>query len=200
MYGTSNNTAAAVYAEYNSSGSLITNNTPTGATNLTGVVADALGNVYMTGTTGGTPFSYSTGYSNNWAPTVWKNVTSATSQSLTVGVTTYTYGYAQSPTVDASGNIYAVGDVWTPSVGSVPTYWKLGTATELSVTGYSSYGYWQNQSMAVDGSGNVDATETTTLNTPTRTNGFFIAPSVLIDWTGATNAPKVLMSDPVTVQ
>ncbi len=199
LYGTSNNTAAAAYGEYSSSGSLLANGTPSGATNLTGIVADASGHVYMSGTTGGSPFSYSTGYSNNWTPTVWKNLV-ATSQALTVGATTYTYGFARSLALDSSANIYASGVVFSPGP-TVPVYWKLNTtATELNVTGFSSNAAWQQSSIAVDGSGNVDAEIETTPGTATQTNNFFVAPTALINWMGASNAPTTLMSNPVTVQ
>lgn len=175
---------------------------PPNATNLTGIAADASGNVYMTGMTGGTAYLASTGFSSNWTPTVWKNGITATPLSTTLSGTGYSYGFVSSPVIDASGNLYACGSVFT--AGGVPVYWKAAagnlasnSATSFSVAGYpvSTYTYWVVYGTAVDNSGNVDAqANVSTTGAPPLANGFYSntssPPASLIYWRGG--APGAL--------
>jgi len=112
--------------------------------------------------------------------------------------TTYSNGFAGSLSIDAAGNVYAVGEVFTP--GNAPVYWKASggnwasnSPTQLSVTGYppATYTYWNVHGAAVDSSGNVDAQATiATTGAPPETNNYFSStstpPGTLIYWKGGT--------------
>jgi hypothetical protein len=151
-------------------------------TNVFGLAADASGNVYFTGTFGGSSV-YASPVDYDWTPAYWKNeiggLTGPTALPLS---DTNTNGYASPVAVDASGNVYTCGWQWS-SIAGEPVYWKnWSSPTQLPQGSYSSYNWWSVDSLAIGASGKL----------------YFIGrigetgPEYLVYWNGATSNPAIL--------
>jgi hypothetical protein len=142
---------------------------------------DAQGNVYFTGTIGGTSSN------GDWTPAYWINGANPTALPLSSGIP---YGQPLDVRLDTKGNLYFSGAEWSATSTS-PVYWEevngTWSVTPLQKGIYSGWSYWNVHSMSVDGSGNVYAVAsigpTSTATTPETT---------LVYWKGATSNPTAL--------
>jgi hypothetical protein len=154
---------------------------------LTSAVADGSGNVYFAGVLGSGP--------DSMLPYHWKNGRSP--EALSIG--TNIGGYVSQVALDASGSLYASGQVWS-HIADRPVYWKAtngkwGEPIALPMGKYSNYAGWGVQGMAVDPQGNIDAYSFTDLYAsipyfPDRREGGGVQDGVrLLMWKGASSSP-----------
>jgi hypothetical protein len=159
-------------------------------TNVLSLIADASGNVYFTGTTGGGSIFAST-INGSWTPTYWKNGINPIALRFTNS--NYTYGIACDITIDTLGNLFIVGSQSSPNPG-VPVYWKTtngvwGSAIIFNRGSFSTNSAWAVGGIAVDSSGNIHAEAFTSSTALTAINSFRDLSATLIYWEGASIVP-----------
>jgi|GEM_PF-3521726 hypothetical protein len=147
----------------------------TGATGLSSAGADSLGNVYFIGGEGTT--------GSTWLPFYWEN--GGAPAEFPLG--TYTNGWANSTALDASGNFYVGGQLWSATAITAPGYLKAtngswGTPNPLQTGSFGSNKDWNLNGMAVDSSGGFDAYAVTGPTSST----------TLVYWKGASSSPTAL--------
>jgi hypothetical protein len=152
-------------------------------TNIWGVAADTLGNVYFMGTIGGTNVNAAS-LDYSWTPAYWKNgpggLIGPTSLQLSGS---YTNGCAGPVAVDAEDNFYTCGAQWSDTADEI-VYWKNNeTPIALSKGAYGAYAWWGAGITAVDASGKL----------------YFLfrigtaGPEFPVYWNGATSDPAALL-------
>ena len=152
-------------------------------TNLWGLGADTLGNVYFMGTVGGTSIN-DPAPDYDWTPAYWKFGAGGMTGPTTLPLSgANTNGYAASVACDASGNFYTCGGQWSTTSGG-PVYWKnSGNPNELSMGAFSAYASWGLGILALDASGKLYVVARI---------GPVDTPDTVVYWSGATSDTATL--------